>query len=155
VAAPDVDPNMRSFHEGNICHRALVLAAFLVPLVAGCVGEADNDKPLSPILIRDRLAGRTFSGSEKGNDFLLHLEPNGIASVNGPTAEFGHWRPAEEGLCLTWHGRPEQCAPVFQIGFSSYRVGDMELISQETFGERSLGGADGGAGHWDFGVPPP
>lgn len=90
----------------------LLLAGFMVPLLDGCVAAPDENQPLSPILIRDRLSARTLSGSENGNGFLLRLEPNGVARVNGATAEFGHWRATENGLYLTWHDGAERCAPV-------------------------------------------
>jgi hypothetical protein len=104
-------------------------------LLAGCANEAQDDQPLSPSMIRSRFSGRTFNGSENGNRFLLSFEPNGIATMRGPTAEYGRWRPDENGLCLSWYARPEQCAPVYQVGFARYRVGDADLNSQETFTE--------------------
>jgi hypothetical protein len=136
--------------------RQIALAALVTAGLAGCAGDAADDTPLTPILIRDRLVGRMLSGTENGNGFLLRLEPNGVARVRGATAEFGRWRSTEAGLCLAWRDRPEQCAPVFEIGFARYHIGNMELTAQDGF----RGGLPGqapiaGPGHWDFGVPPP
>ncbi|MDB5409801.1 MAG: hypothetical protein JWL84_4713 [Rhodospirillales bacterium] len=124
---------------------SLVVAASC--LLADCVSQPTDDQPLGASMIHSRFSGRTFNGLQHGNGFLLHLEPNGIASVNGPTAEYGRWRTTEEGLCLKWHEGPETCAPVYQIGFARYRVGDAEMDSQETFPldrgfERGFGGRD-------------
>jgi hypothetical protein len=112
--------------------RSLLAAGFML---AGCAAQATDDQPLGASMIHSRFSGRTFSGVQHGNRFLLHFEPNGIASVNGPTAEYGRWRTTEEGLCLHWHEGPETCAPVYQIGFARYRVGDAEINSQETFAD--------------------
>jgi hypothetical protein len=132
-----------------------LLVGLMVPLLDGCVAASDENQPLSSIPIRDRLSARTLSGSENGNGFLLRLERNGVARVNGATAEFGHWRATENGLCLTWHDGAERCAPVIQLGFARYGVGNMELNTQKTFDHWPMAAPGNGERHWDFGVPPP
>ena len=112
----------RRFRHGP---RKLLLA--LTCLVAACVQLA-LDQPLSPMAVRDALVGRQILVSENGEDVYLYLRRDGIATVNGPTAEFGKWRITDAGeLCLLWRDRPERCAPVYVTGGSHYRSGATDL----------------------------
>jgi hypothetical protein len=107
--------------------RWLLPLSFL--LLVGCVVDADQDRPLSPVLIRSQLSGRTLTGIQDGQRFYLHFQPNGVAVRNGAQAEYGHWGTDEtKGLCLQWHDEPEpSCAPVYQINPGRYRLGDTDV----------------------------
>jgi hypothetical protein len=79
-----------------------------------------------------------------------------VSQTASQMTAFGNWRPTEEGLCLTWSDRSEQCAPVFEVGFSRFRVGNMDLISQERLDNGPVGQPfERGIRRWDFGVPSP
>ena len=96
--------------------------------LTGCIGPQNLDQPLSALVVRSQLVGRTVLGTENGQTFFVQLARNGVASRNGPAAEFGRWRTDENGaLCLWWHDQPERCAPVYAAGGSHYRWGDTDL----------------------------
>ena len=97
-------------------------------LVAACA-QSSLDQPLSSFAIRDALVDHVSVVSENGkNTRYLHLGHDSVATVNGPSAEFGKWRINDAGeLCLQWHDQPERCAAVYATGGSHYRLGDTEL----------------------------
>ena len=102
----------------------LALACF----IAAC-SQSSFDQPLSSFGIRDALVDHVVVVSENGENIrYLHLGHDSVATVNGPSAEFGTWRinDADE-LCLLWHDQPERCASVYATGGSHYRLGDTEL----------------------------
>ena len=106
------------------CAKGLVACLALT----SCLGPQNLDQPLSPVVLRGELVGRTIIGSENGQDFSIHLAPNGVATRSGPTAEFGRWWIGDNGvLCLWWHDQTERCAPVYAAGGSHYRWGDTDL----------------------------
>lgn len=110
---------------------AIVLArtAVLASLwLSGCVDQAELDQPVSPLVLRQQIVGRTVAATENGQTSFIHFAGNGIAAINGATAEYGHWRIADDGsLCLQWRDQPERCAPVYQINASRYRVGTVDM----------------------------
>lgn len=96
--------------------------------LTGCIGPQSLDQPLSPLVVRSELVGRTVVGREDEQDFFIQFARNGVATRNGPAAEFGRWWIGENGaLCLWWHDQPERCAPVYATGGSHYRWGDIDL----------------------------
>jgi hypothetical protein len=97
--------------------------------LTACIGPQSLDHPLSPMVLRGELVGRTVVGSENGQTVFIQFARNGVATRNGPAAEFGRWRIDEHGaLCLWWwHDQPERCAPVYAAGGSHYRWGDTDL----------------------------
>ena len=113
----------------------------LTSLVAACT-QAEPDQPLSPLAARDVLVGRQILATENGAGSYqyLYLRPNGVALVNGQTAEFGRWRITEAGeLCLQWHDGPERCSPVYQTGGFHYRSGATDLSVLGSCYSNSLG----------------
>ena len=100
----------------------------LACLVAAC-SQSSLDQPLSSFAIRDALVEHVIVVSENGeNTRYLRLQRDSVATINGPSAEFGKWRINDAGeLCLLWHAQPERCASVYATGGSHYRIGDTEL----------------------------
>jgi len=105
------------------------LLPLTLSLLTGCATESDLDRPLSPILIRTQLSGRTVTGIQDGQRFYLHFQANGVAVRNGAQAEFGRWSTDEmPGLCLQWHDERERhCVPVYQLNPGRYRLGDTDV----------------------------
>jgi hypothetical protein len=118
--AKNTIPMSRIARRGALCITALTAI-----VLAGCMND-DMTQPLSDLAIRSRLAGRTVIGTENGQSFSLHLQPDGIAVRDTATAEFGHWR-TQGGLCLQWYGKAERCGPVYQRNVAHYRYGEIEL----------------------------
>ncbi len=107
--------------------RATSLVAAGLALTA-CIGPQSLDQPLSPLVVRSALVGRTVIGTEDGQAFSMRLAPNGVTTRTGPAAEFGRWRTDANGaLCLWWHDEMERCAPVYAAAGSHYRWGDIDL----------------------------
>jgi len=96
--------------------------------LTACVGSQSLEQPLSPLVARGELVDRTIVGTENGQTSFIRLAQNGLATLNGPSAEFGRWQFNENGaLCLQWPGQPQRCAPVYATGGSQYRFGEMNL----------------------------
>lgn len=96
--------------------------------LAACIGPQRLDEPLSPVVLRGELVGRTIVTDEADGSVTLHLARNGVAGRSSATAEYGRWRIDEVGgLCLWWHDEPERCAPVYHLMGSHYSWGDQEL----------------------------
>jgi hypothetical protein len=96
--------------------------------LTACVGSQSLDQPLSPLVVRGELVDRTVVATENGETSFIHLAQNGVATVNGTSAEFGRWQFDENGaLCVQWRGQPQRCAPVYAAGGSHYRFGEMDL----------------------------
>jgi hypothetical protein len=96
--------------------------------LSGCADQSELDQPLSPVALRQQIVGRTVLATENGQTSYIHFSDNGVAAINGATAEYGHWRIEENGfLCLQWRDQPERCAAVYQINASRYRVGDVNM----------------------------
>ena len=94
----------------------------------GCVDQAELDQPVSPLALRQQIVGRTAAATENGQTSFIHFSGDGVATINGATAEYGRWRIAENGsLCLQWRDQPERCAAVYQINASRYRVGTVDI----------------------------
>lgn len=109
-----------SWQAGGLLAAAMALTA--------CVGSQSLEQPLSPLVARSELVDRTIVGTENGQTSFIRLAQNGVATLNGPSAEFGSWQFNENGaLCLQWSGRPQRCAPVYATGGSQYRFGEMNL----------------------------
>jgi hypothetical protein len=105
--------------------RAAAVAALSL---SGCVDQAELDQPVSPLVLRQQIVGRTVITTENGQTSYIHFAGSGVAAINGATAEYGHWRIAEDGsLCLQWRDQPERCAPVYQINASRYRFGTVDM----------------------------
>jgi hypothetical protein len=94
-----------------------------------CLGPQDLDRPLSPMVLRSELAGRTIVAGENGAWVTIWLARNGIASRStAGGAEYGRWwTDANGALCIWWHDEPERCAPVHAARGAHYRWGDTEL----------------------------
>ena len=93
-----------------------------------CIGPQRLDEPLSPLVLRRELVGRTIVTDEPSGSATLSLARNGVAGRSGAIAEYGRWRIDESGgLCLWWHDEPERCAPVYHVIGAHYRWGDQEL----------------------------
>jgi len=107
----------------------IVLAGTVASLcMSACVDQAALDQPVSPVALRQQIVGRTVLATENGQTSYIHFSDNGVAAINGATAEYGHWRIEENGfLCLQWRDQPEHCAAVYQINASRYRVGDVDM----------------------------
>jgi hypothetical protein len=106
----------------------MATAAFAVLCMSGCADQAELDQPLSPIALRQQIIGRTVLATENGQRSLIHFSGNGVAAINGASAEYGRWRIEENGsFCLQWRDQPERCAAVYQINASRYRIGDVEM----------------------------
>jgi hypothetical protein len=96
--------------------------------LTACIGPQSEEQPLSPLVTRSQLVDRTIVGTENGKTSFIRLAENGVATLNGPSAELGHWQFDENGaLCLQWTGQPQRCAPVYATGGSQYRFGEMKL----------------------------
>jgi len=105
--------------------RAAAVAALWL---SGCVDQAELDQPVSPVVLRQQIVGRTVVATENGQISYIHFAGSGVAAINGTTAEYGHWRIAQDGsLCLQWRDQSERCAPVYQINASRYRVGTVDM----------------------------
>jgi hypothetical protein len=112
---------------GTASNQTTALLAACLAL-SSCIGPQSLDQPLSPLVVRSELVGRTVVGSENGQMVFIQFARNGIATRNGPAAEFGRWRIDENGaLCLWWHDEPEHCALVYASSGSHYRWGDTDL----------------------------
>jgi hypothetical protein len=109
-----------SWQAGGLLAAAMTLTA--------CVGSQSLEQPLSPLVARSELVDRTIVVTENGQTSFIRLAQNGVATLNGPSAEFGRWQFNENGaLCLQWSGQPQRCAPVYATGGSQYRFGEMNL----------------------------
>ena len=95
--------------------------------VVGCSDE-DLSQPLSAPMVRSRITGRTFSGVVGDQRFLITFAFNGTATYYGADAQYIHWRAGDEGLCIRWYdAADEKCAPVYMLGYESYRVGTITM----------------------------
>jgi hypothetical protein len=114
-------------NKGKMSWSAGGLLAAAMTLTA-CVGSQSLEQPLSPLVARSELVDRAIIGTENGQTSFIRLAQNGVAALNGPSAELGHWQFDEKGaLCLQWPGQPQRCAPVYATGGSQYRFGEMNL----------------------------
>jgi hypothetical protein len=105
---------------GGLLAAAMALTA--------CIGPQSEEQPLSPLVARSELIDRTIVGTENGQTSFIRLAQNGVATLNGPSAELGRWQFNENGaLCLQWPGQPQRCAPIYATGGSQYRFGEMNL----------------------------
>ena len=106
--------------------RRLLLTGLTV--VAGCTDAEDLSQPLSPPMVRSGITDRTFTGLIGDQRFFITFERNGSATYYGAVAEYIHWRAGDEGLCIRWYdATDEKCAPVYLIGYDSYRVGSIPM----------------------------
>ncbi|HWI28922.1 MAG TPA: hypothetical protein VN668_18240 [Stellaceae bacterium] len=104
----------------------LVLLAVL--LLAGCAAEP-QPQPLTPLRIRERLAGRLMAATVPGGgQFFIRFGRSGRAEVIGQAREFARWSADDQrGLCLLRQGAPPECAPVYQLNVSHFRWGATAL----------------------------
>ena len=110
--------------------RHFCLAAVIA--VAGCTGAEDLSQPLSPPMVRTGITNRTFTGLIGDQRFLITFNFNGSATYYGANAQYIHWRVGNEGLCIRWYdAADEKCAPVYLVGYESYRVGSIAMHELE------------------------
>jgi hypothetical protein len=118
--------NARAETAWKAVRRHVILAGLTA--VVACTGPEDLTQPLSASMIRSQLPGRSFTGLLGNQRFFITFDRNGTATYYGDQTEYVHWRASDEGLCIRWFSAPnEKCAPVYLMGYQSYRVGSITI----------------------------